>query len=400
MSNSYESLASTGTTSATTISSKELLADDTNFQASSDPQQLPSNFYEASTNLIINYLPQCLTNEQLQFIFSQFGEIESCKIIYDKLTGQSLCYGFIKFAHIEHAEEAVRKMNGQLIQEKNIKVSFARPSSESIKGANLYICGIPRHWTTADLNSYFSQCGKIITTRLLANERTGQSKGCGFIRFDQRFEAESAIKKLNGMLPYENAEEPITLKFANYPAAITNKAMASLPLAAAAVANVYSTSKSQLLNTISLSQQLTLNKLTQMPLYGNHVPVTQFNLTPTTSAISVNEFNQTPLQGSITSFNNSNTISPRPAGTGWCVFVYNLKPEIEENILWQLFGPFGAVQNVKVVKDFQTQKCKGYGFVTMTNYDEAVNAINSLNGFVLTNRPLQVSFKKNKATFQ
>ena len=38
-----------------------------------------------------------------------------------------------------------------------------------------------------------------------------------------------------------------------------------------------------------------------------------------------------------------------PSGcSGWCLFVYNLAPETEENVLWQLFGPFGAVQNVKV----------------------------------------------------
>merc|ERR1719418_92721 len=55
-------------------------------------------------------------------------------------------------------------------------------------------------------------------------------------------------------------------------------------------------------------------------------------------------------------------------GSGWCIFVYNLAPETEENILWQLFGPFGAVQNVKVIRDLQTNKCKGFGFVTMTNY--------------------------------
>jgi len=36
------------------------------------------------------------------------------------------------------------------------------------------------------------------------------------------------------------------------------------------------------------------------------------------------------------------------SGTGWCLFVYNLAPETEESTLWQLFGPFGAVQNVKV----------------------------------------------------
>jgi hypothetical protein len=33
--------------------------------------------------------------------------------------------------------------------------------------------------------------------------------------------------------------------------------------------------------------------------------------------------------------------------------VYNLAPETEENVLWQLFGPFGAVQSVKVVITFQ-----------------------------------------------
>ena len=99
-------------------------------------------------------------------------------------------------------------------------------------------------------------------------------------------------------------------------------------------------------------------------------------------------------------------------GSGWCIFVYNLAPETEENILWQLFGPFGAVQNVKVgsvtdlsstllspvqvIRDLQTNKCKGFGFVTMTNYDEALVAIQSLNGYTLGNRVLQVSFKTNK----
>lgn len=37
--------------------------------------------------------------------------------------------------------------------------------------------------------------------------------------------------------------------------------------------------------------------------------------------------------------------------SGWCIFVYNLAPETEENVLWQLFGPFGAVQSVKVNND-------------------------------------------------
>ncbi|MFT7806283.1 ELAV-like protein 2-like [Arapaima gigas] len=87
---------------------------------------------------------------------------------------------------------------------------------------------------------------------------------------------------------------------------------------------------------------------------------------------------------------------PGHAGTGWCIFVYNLAPDADESILWQMFGPFGAVTNVKVIRDFTTNKCKGFGFVTMTNYDEAAMAIASLNGYRLGDRVLQVSFKTNK----
>lgn len=56
----------------------------------------------------------------------------------------------------------------------------------------------------------------------------GLSKGVGFIRFDQRIEAELAIQKLNGTIP-EGAAEPITVKFANNP---SNNNKAVPPLAA------------------------------------------------------------------------------------------------------------------------------------------------------------------------
>lgn len=84
------------------------------------------------------------------------------------------------------------------------------------------------------------------------------------------------------------------------------------------------------------------------------------------------------------------------SSTGWCIFIYNLGQDADEAILWQMFGPFGAVVNVKVIRDFNTNKCKGFGFVTMTNYEEAAMAIHSLNGYRLGDKVLQVSFKTSK----
>merc|ERR1719245_692224 len=181
------------------------------------------------TNLIVNYLPQTMTQEEIRSLFSSIGEVESCKLIRDKVTvGQSLGYGFVNYHRADDATKAIQTLNGLRLQNKTIKVSYARPSSEAIKGANLYVSGLPKHMTQPDLERIFSSCGNIITSRILCDNITGLSKGVGFIRFDQRIEAERAIQKLNGTIP-EGATEPITVKFANNP---SNNAKAIPPLAA------------------------------------------------------------------------------------------------------------------------------------------------------------------------
>lgn len=42
---------------------------------------------ESKTNLIVNYLPQTMTQEEIRLLFSSIGEVESCKLIRDKVTG-------------------------------------------------------------------------------------------------------------------------------------------------------------------------------------------------------------------------------------------------------------------------------------------------------------------------
>ncbi|CAD6204803.1 ELAV-like protein 3 isoform X3 [Microplitis demolitor] len=361
---------------------------------------------ESKTNLIVNYLPQTMTQEEIRSLFSSIGEVESCKLIRDKVTdstaalslagdmlspgqfsfGQSLGYGFVNYHRPEDAEKAINTLNGLRLQNKTIKVSYARPSSEAIKGANLYVSGLPKNMAQQDLENLFSPYGRIITSRILCDNITVRQfvtgggdnlPGVGFIRFDQRVEAERAIQELNGTIP-KGSTEPITVKFANNP---SNNNKAIPPIAA------------------YLAPQASRR-------FGGpiHHPTGRFRyipLSPLSSTgkamLAINKGLQrySPLAGDL--LTNSMLPGNPINGSGWCIFVYNLAPETEENVLWQLFGPFGAVQSVKVIRDLQTNKCKGFGFVTMTNYEEAVVAIQSLNGYNLGTRVLQVSFKTNKS---
>lgn len=42
------------------------------------------------TNLIVNYLPQNMTQDELRSLFSSIGEVESAKLIRDKVAGKDL----------------------------------------------------------------------------------------------------------------------------------------------------------------------------------------------------------------------------------------------------------------------------------------------------------------------
>lgn len=321
---------------------------------------------DSKTNLIVNYLPQSMTQEELKSLFGSIGETDSCKLVRDKITGQSLGYGFVNYVDQKDAEKAINTLNGLRLQTKTIKVSYARPSSASIRDANLYISGLPKTMTQKELEQLFSQYGRIITSRILVDQATGVSRGVGFIRFDRRVEAEEAIKSLNCQKP-PGATEPITVKFANNPSQKTSQALLS---------QLYQSPNRRYPGPLAQqAQRFRLDNLLNMA-YGVK-----------------NRFSPMAIDG-VASLAGINI--PGHTGTPWCIFVYNLAPDADESILWQMFGPFGAVTNVKVIRDFNTNKCKGFGFVTMTNYDEAAMAITSLNGYRLGERVLQVSFKTTK----
>jgi RNA recognition motif-containing protein len=59
-----------------------------------------------------------------------------------------------------------------------------------------------------------------------------------------------------------------------------------------------------------------------------------------------------------------------------------------------LFGPHGTVQSAQVIMDRDTGRSKGFGFVEMSNDNEAQTAIAALNGKDHNGRALTVNEAK------
>lgn len=60
------------------------------------------------------------------------------------------------------------------------------------------------------------------------------------------------------------------------------------------------------------------------------------------------------------------------------LYVGNLSWTMTEDDLRNLFEQYGTVSSIKIVKDRETGRSKGFGFVEMENDTEAQNALSSL----------------------
>ncbi|KAL8126115.1 hypothetical protein AgCh_013415 [Apium graveolens] len=219
-----------------------------------------------AANLYVGCLPQTIDDSRLWELFSPFGTITQLKVRLDMTTGYSKGYGLVRFDTPAAASLAIMHMNGYQIDGHRLIVRiagtppvtgqqaislhpvysnpapalaaatnyptspyFVMPETQlfSLNGeglsypssmdteylTNLYIGFLPQSVDDNRLWELFSPFGTI--TRLkVALDRTGYSKGYGFVRFDTHSAASSAIMHMHG---YEIDGHRLTVKIAETP---------------------------------------------------------------------------------------------------------------------------------------------------------------------------------------
>jgi len=279
---------------------------------------------EDQTNLIVNYLPQHVSEERLREMFSKFGELEHVKLMLDKGTRQSMGYGFVKYVKPESAAAAIDALNGYQMDNKKLRVGYSHPRSE----ANVYVGNLKPDVSKEKLEELFARFGPVIECKILMDQETGQSKGCGFVKFENVNHAKDAINGLSGMLIEDLCLRPLTVKFAR---------------------------KHEKPHHTHYQRQ----------------PAPRFRPAPRAAPSEPVEY------------------------SGFCLFVYNLPKDVNNDTLRKLFAEFGNITHANVMLDFNGS-CRGFGFVNFEKKEDAQKAITGRNGFVYKNNPLSVSFKSDK----
>jgi RNA recognition motif-containing protein len=77
--------------------------------------------------LYVGNLPYSYRDDDLQQAFSQYGAVNSAKVMMERDTGRSKGFGFVEMGSAAEAQAAIEGMNGQQVGGRGLVVNEARP---------------------------------------------------------------------------------------------------------------------------------------------------------------------------------------------------------------------------------------------------------------------------------
>lgn len=80
--------------------------------------------------LYVGNLSYNTTEDDVETLFQQAGDIVSCQLMLDKFTSRSRGFAFVEMGTHEEAERAVSMLNEQDFQGRALRVNIARPREE------------------------------------------------------------------------------------------------------------------------------------------------------------------------------------------------------------------------------------------------------------------------------
>eukprot|EP01105_Mastigella_eilhardi_P009807 TRINITY_DN2295_c0_g2_i1.p1 TRINITY_DN2295_c0_g2~~TRINITY_DN2295_c0_g2_i1.p1 ORF type:complete len:559 (-),score=90.03 TRINITY_DN2295_c0_g2_i1:87-1763(-) len=201
---------------------------------------------DAVAKLFVGKLPPSVTEDELRRAFEPFGRVLEVILLRER-DGSCKGCGFVKLPSRAEGDAAIASLNGKLkldgssseavVKYADVKRVDDRSSygssmpvrnpvmsvlSQLIPGivgapgeeVKLFISKLPPEVSEQDIRRAFDPYGRVLEVILL-RENDGRCKGCGFVKYLTRYEADAAIQALHGRYRIEGGPAPMVVKYAD-----------------------------------------------------------------------------------------------------------------------------------------------------------------------------------------
>jgi polyadenylate-binding protein len=361
-------------------------------------------------SLYVGNLANDVTEGILFEIFKRCGAVNSIRVCRDYITKRSLGYAYVNFISIQDAQRAIDTLNNTQIKGKYCRIMWTRrdPSERKNGKGNIFIKGLDPHIGQKELHDTFSQFGNILSCKV-ATTPNGESKGYGYVHYDNPDNARQAIsivnnKRIGNQIVKVEAFVPRGERTQNSEDAWTN----------VFVKNVEnSVSDAEFRELFEKYGTITSMKLTSPnPKFATKMGF--LNYESNKNAVdSVNEMNNKEYKGfnlfvskhqkrheRLSLLRKEYEIRKRETikkYQGLNLYVKYIEDNVDEETIRKEFEKYGKITSLKIMRNDKGVS-KGFGFVCYEKQEEAQNAYDQSARIVLPNciKPLYVAFHEGK----
>ncbi|RZC04020.1 Polyadenylate-binding protein 8 isoform B [Glycine soja] len=362
-----------------------------------------------TTSLYVGDLDPNVTDAQLYDLFNQLGQVVSVRVCRDLTSRRSLGYGYVNFSNPQDAARALDVLNFTPLNNRPIRIMYSHrdPSIRKSGQGNIFIKNLDRAIDHKALHDTFSTFGNILSCKV-ATDSSGQSKGYGFVQFDNEESAQKAIEKLNGMLLNDKQV---------YVGPFLRKQERESAADKAKFNNVFvknlseSTTDDELKNTFGEFGTITSAVVMRdgdgkSKCFGFVNFENADDAARAVEALNGKNFDdkewyvgkaqkKSERENELKQRFEQSMKEAADKYQGANLYVKNLDDSIGDEKLKELFSPFGTITSCKVMRD-PNGLSRGSGFVAFSTPEEASRALLEMNGKMVVSKPLYVTLAQRK----